>query len=150
MGVASLEERVQRLEDLEAIKDLMARYSHHINKGWNGEEVDLDAMPSVFAEDIEWTSWNAGTPETGIERGTEILREETGWIDFSMHSLTNPIIAIDGDKATGNWLMWIASKRKGFTPNQIFMSLDITYARTARGWLIKTLDMHFGMMLLNL
>ncbi len=29
----------------------MARYSFHINKGWNGKEVDVAAMPTIFAED---------------------------------------------------------------------------------------------------
>lgn len=50
----SLKDRIQRLEDIEAIKDVTARYSFNINKGWNGREVNPHAMPSIFATDATW------------------------------------------------------------------------------------------------
>ena len=112
MNKPTLEERLQQLEDKEAIRDLMARYSFAINKGWNGKQVHVDAT------------------------------------DFSMHSFTNPVIDIEGDKATGNWLLWIGSSRNGGTPNEVFMSEDVTYVRTSEGWRIKMVDIRFGMMLL--
>ena len=36
MTEPTLAQRVQRLEDIEAITDLTARYATAINKGWNG------------------------------------------------------------------------------------------------------------------
>ncbi|WP_228002293.1 hypothetical protein [Nocardia australiensis] len=36
MTETTLEQRIRRLEDLEAIRDLTARYADAINKGWNG------------------------------------------------------------------------------------------------------------------
>ncbi len=51
MNILSVE---QRLEDIEAIKDLMSRYSFHINKGWNGKEVNPEAIRTIFVEDARW------------------------------------------------------------------------------------------------
>ena len=66
-----------------------------------------------------------------------------------MHSYTNPIIDISGDTATGNWLFWIGSKRNGGPANQVYMSEDIAYVRTGNGWRIKSVQIHFGMMLME-
>ncbi|GLZ01778.1 hypothetical protein [Actinoplanes sp. NBRC 103695] len=51
MSTVSLEERILKLEDLEAIRDLTARYASAVNKGWNGKEIDVTAMPSIYAKD---------------------------------------------------------------------------------------------------
>ena len=149
MNTASLEERIQRLEDIEAIKNLMARYAFHTNTGWNGQVVDIDAMPSIFAEDVQYISKDAEElSATGLEQGMNVLKESTEQIDFSMHSFTNPIIAVDGDRATGHWLVWIVSKAEG-TARQVFASQDVTYARTAPGWRIQTVNFHLGTALIS-
>lgn len=106
MNTTSSEERIQKLEDIEAIKNLMARYSFHTNKGWNGQVVDVDAMPSIFTEDIQYVSKDfKELSAAGSEQGMKVLLETTKQIEFSMHSFINPIIAVDGDRATGNWLL---------------------------------------------
>lgn len=147
MNTTSLEARIQRLEDIEAIKKLTALYSFHINKGWNGKEVHVDAMSSIFADDARWESKAMKMTAVGLEQIKNTLREATEHTDFSMHSYTNPIIEVDSDQATGNWLFWIASRRNGGPANEVFMSEDITYVRTVQGWRVKTVDVHFGMML---
>jgi len=50
-----LAQRVQRLEDIEAIKDITARYAAAVSKGWNGKTLDLNALPSIFAADVRVT-----------------------------------------------------------------------------------------------
>lgn len=149
MSTLSLEQRLQRLEDIEAIKDLMARYFFHINKGWNGKEVDVAAMPTIFAEDATWESEAMGMRAEGLPQIMSTLQSATEHTGFSMHSFTNPVIEVSGDQATGNWLMWIGSRRGGGPPNEVFMSEDVTYVRTPQGWRVRTVDIHFGMMLNN-
>ena len=147
MNTTPLVERIQRLEDIEAIKNLMARYAFHTNKGWNGQVVDVGAMPSIFAEDIQYVSKDfKELSAVGLEQGMKVLLEITKQIDFSMHSFTNPVITVNGDRATGNWLLWIVSKA-GSTTRQVFSSEDVTYVRTAQGWRIQTIDFHVGMAL---
>ncbi len=118
METISLEERVQKLEDIEAIKKLTAQYSYHINKGWNNKVVHVDAMPAIFSEHAVWESKAMKIRAEGLQDLMDILRRETEHTDFSMHSYTNPIIDISGDEATGNWLFWIGSKRNGVPSNQ--------------------------------
>ena len=143
----TLEERIQRLEDIEAIKDLTARYSFHINKGWNNKQVHVEAMPEIFAEDAVWESKAMKVKASGMQEIMQALKEGTEHTDFSMHSYTNPIIRVDGGHASGNWLFWIGSKRNGGPPNQVYMSEDITYTKAENGWRVKTVDVHYGMML---
>ena len=147
MNTANLEARIQRLEDIEAIKNVTARYSFDVNKGWNDKKIDVEAMPFIFAKDAIWESKDMNTSVKGVEQIMLDLLESTKNVEFSMHSFTNPIIEVDGDTATGNWLFWVASRNAGLAPNEVFMSAYIAYVRTEKGWLIQTFNLHFGMTL---
>lgn len=149
MNAATLEQRIQRLEDLEEIRNLTAKYAFAINKGWNGKVVHVEAMPSIFTTDARWESKAMKVTAEGLDEIMKALKEGTEHTDFSMHSYTNPVIELEGDRAAGNWLFWIASRRNGGPPNEVFMSEDIAYARTPDGWRIRRVDVHFGMMLIN-
>jgi hypothetical protein len=139
----SLQARVQRLEDLEAIKDLMARYASYVNTGWNDEVVDVDKLRLIYTQDVEWITPERSTPGRGLDNLLHEVRELTAPVDFSMHSLTNPVLAIDGDTATGTWLMSIASRTAGPT-RQSFLSMDLAYRRTPQGWRICRGNLHYG------
>ncbi len=142
----SVEERIQRLEDIEAIKKLTATYGLYVNKGWNNEVVDFDKLPTVLSEDARWTSTAMGFDVTGRDALIELLRVQTAGGDFAMHSFTNPIIDIDGDTARGNWLLWVGVKT-GATANEVYLSEDIVYVRMDKGWRIQSITMHVGTML---
>jgi len=63
-----------------------------------------------------------------------------------MHSFSNPVIHVDGDTARATWLLWVAVNM-GAGGNQVFQSEDLVYERTADGWKIKVIDLHFGQFL---
>jgi hypothetical protein len=67
MTEPTLAQRFQRLEDIEAIKDLTARYATAVNKGWNGKTLDLEAIPSIFATDARWKSRDMGIATEGLD-----------------------------------------------------------------------------------
>ncbi|WP_369204913.1 hypothetical protein [Streptomyces sp. PU-14G] len=70
MTATTLEERILRLEDIAAIRDLTARYADAINKGWNGKTVDADAIPNLFAADARWESFDGEvTHGAGLSHG---------------------------------------------------------------------------------
>ncbi len=46
------------------------------------------------------------------------------------NTVTNPIIDVDGDKATGKWLLWVGVN--GGEANIVFESEDVKYTRTSR------------------
>jgi ketosteroid isomerase-like protein len=139
----TLESRIQHLEDIEEIKKLTATYGLYVNKGWNNEVVDFDKLPDVFTADARWQGAAMSADVTGIENIVALLQTATAPGDLAMHSFTNPIIDIDGDTASANWLLWVAGT-DGSDGSEVFQSEDLTYVRTAEGWRIKSLNLHFG------
>lgn len=148
MEDTKLEARIQRLEDIEAIKDVTYRYAFNINKGWNGKEINPEAMPSIFSKNASWESEALSIKRKGLDNIMDGLPDSTKNVEFSMHNFSNPIIQITGDKATGNWLFWVAAKHKGIATNEVYMSSDIEYIRIKDGWFIEAYNLLYGITLL--
>jgi putative polyketide hydroxylase len=64
-------------------------------------------------------------------------------VELSMHAFLNPVIAVDGDRATGSWLLWIASVLDD-GPGAAYLSADLSYLRTAAGWRIDSVHVCDG------
>lgn len=94
--MTTLEARIRRLEDIEAIKQLKALYCEICDDGHNP-----DRITTVFASDGVWEG-NAGTAIGHAEIRTlfETFRNIMG---FTQHMTMNPRINVDGDVATGTW-----------------------------------------------
>ena len=142
----SLEERVQKIEDLAEITKLTSTYAHFVNRGWGDVKVDAEGLATVFTEDITWNAAAFKMSATGRDAVIAMLADPTGSPDLAMHSFTNPILNVSGDTATGNWLIWVAQK-VGEENNQVFQSEDLTYERLDGAWRIKSIDLHFGTIL---
>lgn len=140
MSDQKLEARLQRLEDLEAIRSVMMLYADIINKGWGGRVADADRMGEAFAADARWSSKDMGIEANGIEEITQGLVMSTKEIDFSQHVFLNPQIEIDGDSASADWLMWIVSRQLDGA-RMVYLSEAVTYVRTTDGWRIQTMDL---------
>ncbi|WP_344564421.1 hypothetical protein [Streptomyces axinellae] len=54
-------------------------------------------------------------------------------------------MTIDGDTATGDWLMWVGSVMAD-NPRSVYLSADMTYTRTDKGWRVQTVLIGFGTM----
>jgi hypothetical protein len=80
---------------------------------------------------------------SGLQNLMKEVAEQTAAADFTMHSYTNPIITVDDDEATGNWLLWIIG-RGSDEAQQSFHNTELTYRRTPHGWRIQTGRLHFG------
>ncbi len=97
MATSELEQRITRLEDIEAIKQLKARYCEICDDMHNPDRVS-----SVFAEDAIWESPDFGKAE-GHAAIRELFRKFQNMFSFSQHNIMNPIIEVNGDRATGVW-----------------------------------------------
>ena len=105
MTATTLEERILRLEDIEAIRDLTARYADAVNKGWNGKTVDADAIPDIFAADARREGFD-GEVAHGAKAIAAELPKATSVVQLSMYTFLNPVITVDGDTATGACAGW--------------------------------------------
>ena len=97
MDLEALEARITRLEDLEAIKQLKARYCEICD-----HDHDPDRIVGIFTEDGIWEGKGIGTAE-GREEIRALFSRFQKAIKFSQHMTMNPIIQVDGESATGTW-----------------------------------------------
>lgn len=108
-GGDALEARVQRLEDTEAIRELLRDYGRHLDRR------DIDAWAALFAEDGEWLGG------LGRARGHEALR---GMLADALppgppapgegghHLFADQRVEVDGNRATAHsrWVFITATE----------------------------------------
>jgi len=105
---SSLEARIRRLEDRDAIHQIFVDYGHCLDFG------DFDAYAKLFAEDGE-----VMLGPLGRARGRDAIRALmekvlAGGVGSSYHIISNPIVKLDGDTATSEvtWAV-VARDEKG-------------------------------------
>jgi len=132
----SVEQRLRRLEDIEEIKKLKARYCEACDGGWDGcASHDYEKIVALFAPDGIWDGGVYGRRE-----GREAIRDyyqHNPEVPFAFHLLTNPIVEVDGDHATGRWHLLICLTPADRSATLVGGVFDDEYARTAEGWRIK-------------
>lgn len=119
---------------------------------WNSyalgvDRPDFEAMAELFTEDAIWadgelefhgrTAIRAGVEEAVRSRAT---REE---IDFPLkHVMSNPIINIDGDEATGRWYLTVMKMFGAVGDPAVAMLGDYKtkFVRHGDNWLIERVD----------
>jgi len=99
MDMTKLEQRITRLEDIEAIKQLKARYCEICDDMHNPERI-----ASLFAPNGIWESPDFGMA-TGHAAIENLFRGFRDMFSFSQHNIMNPIIDVHGDRATGIWYL---------------------------------------------
>jgi len=97
-----LEKRVRVLEDIEAIKDMHRDYVYAlISQRW-------DDMVECFAEDAT-AAIAENPPRKGKAEISKLLKDviakQVSW-DWG-HFVTQPVIAVDGDRAKGHWILYL-------------------------------------------
>ena len=140
MNPEALERRVQRLEDLEAIRDLKARYAAACDNGY-----DADTLAAMFTEDAVWDGATLGR-HVRREAIRAFFQGSSSRISFARHHVSNPLIEIDGDTATGTW--YLLQTCTYIRDNQAVWGAGTyrdRYVRTAEGWRFSQvrLESHF-------
>lgn len=122
---------VRWLADVEAIRQLKHRYCGLCDDGY-----DADPLAELFTEDAVWD----GGP-IGVHSGREAIRRffqgSPARVPFALHMVTNPIIEVDGDSATGRWYLWeplVYALPHGDQAWWMSARYDDRYRRTADGW----------------
>lgn len=114
----------QDLQDREAIRDLLTRYTY------NGDRGRIDALAACFTDEglLEFPGGSGTGPDAIISALSSGTRNPA--LTFVRHHITNPLISVDGDRAT---------VRSYF---QVFSNIGLDHAgtysddlhRTPKGW----------------
>ncbi len=103
VDVQQLAARVQRLEDIEAIKLLVVRYAQGADRG-----NDIDIMIPLFADDGVWDGGERFGVYTGKEAIRQFLSESGSFIGWTLHYMVSPAVEVDphGKTAKAFWYLW--------------------------------------------
>jgi len=97
--LAQLEQRVQALEDVNAIRHLKARYAAYCDDQYNPE-----GIAALFTEDAVWESKGLGRFE-GRDAIREFFRGASQLFTFAIHYSLNGQIDVQGDTARAQWYL---------------------------------------------
>jgi ketosteroid isomerase-like protein len=132
MDSKDLEKRMQLVEDIEAIKNLKYQYCHYCDANY-----DADAIAALYTEDAIWEGGGIGRFE-GREAIRTFFKGASKSFKFAIHSVMNPIINVQGDRATGEWKLFQPCTVDG---RAVWLSgvYSDDYVRTGGKWLFKHL-----------
>ena len=133
----SIEERLERLESKDQIKELRATYCYHV------DDQEADAFASLFTEDAILDFGNAGTYEGHDELREFINSVVPEFYEFIVHMVHNPVIEVDGDTASGRWYFEAPATSQG-TDTWIQGQYDEEYARVDGEWKFAEIEARFN------
>lgn len=136
----SLEERVARLEAIEEIKQLKARYCACCD-----DHYDPPGIAALFVEDGVWEGERFGH-HVGRDRIRSFFASISDEITFAAHLVLNAIIELqDADHATGRWRLimpatLMAEGRK--EAKWLIAAYSESYVRVDKRWLFREMHTH--------
>lgn len=139
MNESELLQKVNWLVDIEEIKQLKHRYCAFCDDDYNP-----DGLASLFTEDAVWNGGILGLAE-GREGIREFFGASSSMVPFAVHQVSNPIIEIDGDHATGRWYLW---QPMIFGEQALWLSARYSdqYHRIDGEWLFHKVDIDIRML----
>ena len=136
MSLEDLERRIKALEDVEEIKRLKARYCAFCDDSY-----DADAIAALFTADAVWDGGIRGRAD-GREEIRSFFVRASQRLPFTVHMVMNPIIEVDGDRATGIWYLFQACTY-GDNDQAVWGSAryDEEYVRVDGSWMFQNLKL---------
>jgi hypothetical protein len=123
---------VARLAAIEDLKQLKARYCAYCDDDYNP-----DGIAGLFVEDGIWDGGETFGRHVGREAIRAFFAGVSGQILFAAHLVMNPILEVDGDRATGRWRLLMPCTVRGKDAPEarwLLSSYDETYVRRPEGW----------------
>jgi len=132
---ASLEARITRLEDIEAIKSMVVTYARGADR-----KNDPEILAPLYTEDAVWEAEGFGRHEGIAAISTAMVDVARETILWSLHYMVSPEvkIATDGQSAECFWYLWELAKMPGGDgkPEDTVIGgwYETTLIKTAEGW----------------
>ncbi len=136
----TIEQRLQRLENIEAIRRLKQGYARLAD-----EDFDPVGLSNLFTEDATWHSDEMGYHLEGREKIHAFFVPGAEMYPFSLHYMLGEIIDVDdnGIDATGSWYVWVPLTVKGRAAF-LAATYDDTYKKVDGSWLIAASNVHLA------
>ena len=132
--------RVARLEAIEEIKRLKARYCAYCDDNY-----DPDGIASLFIEDGVWDGERFGR-HVGRGQIKAFFKSISGEIVFAAHLALNPIIEVEDEShATGQWRLIMPATVRTDGRNEarwLVAAYVESYARVNGVWLFQSMHVH--------
>src|SRR5215213_5734284 len=126
----TLAERIDRLEQIEALKQLKYRYCAAVDANY-----DAAAIASMFTEDGVWDGEALGY-FSGRDAIHKCFMEPNSSVLWMSHTVVNPIIDITGDRARCQWYMWLPKITNDGTSRSFQGGTHVDQCRRVEGqWL---------------
>lgn len=134
----TLEERVQRLEDIEEIRQLRMRYHVNTNDG------HFDRMWELFTEDA-YVDFGYISRARGREAINDLFLRIPRNLPLVKQFIHNHLVEVNGDEATGISYLDARYAQEGDSV-MVAARFDEIYVRTPNGWRIKQmlLELYFS------
>ena len=141
MTTTDFEARLRRLEDVEAIRRLKHRYASYCDDGY-----DADRLVELFLENAVWDGGMLGRFE-GTEAIRRFFQSCSKAVPFAIHQVTNEVLDVDGDRATGRWYLWEPLVfAKGDAGMWMAGRYDDVYRRVNGEWRFETVAIELRML----
>ena len=140
---AELMQRIQRLEDMEAIQKLKARYCYLADEAY-GNPAKWEDLVECFVEDA-WLDFGDHGFYKGKAEVRRFFTEVThSFLSYAAHMVSNPIVEVDGDSAKGTWYFDCpATDRKSGTALWAQGRYEDTFVRVRGRWMWKSITARF-------
>jgi ketosteroid isomerase-like protein len=146
MNLEEIEKRLKRLEDIEEIRQLHVHYVNSLTLA------DWDAVIDCFAPDSEVDFGNRSA--RGKAQIDRLFREQISEMHVGLEGnfVVHPIVSVEGDRATGSWLLYIQFCRPRDLPSDMKAIMgeempdwmqgfyDMEYVRIGGRWKIRRLS----------
>ena len=132
MTLEELQARIAVLEDIEAIKKLQAKYLYMVDAG------DWQGLVNLFTEEPVLDLGSFGIYK-GKEELAKFYRELPQSLPLMVHMGHNPVIEVNGGKATGEWYYEVpATDAATNRALWIVGKFEVQFVKVGEGWKYKT------------
>lgn len=138
MNVKSIQERLQLLEDIEAIKALKAQYCYNADaKNWR-------TVANLFTEDGVWDGQTFGKHKGRKAVYSFFSKTVPSRLSFFVHMVHNPLIHVKGNEAKGVWY-WTepCTLKKTNKAAWICGRYNEDYVKQGKHWKFKRMQLKF-------
>lgn len=140
--------RIQRLEDIEAIKWLIVQYARGADRN-----NDIDILMPLFTDDAVWDAGERFGRYEGKEAIRQFLLGSGSFIGWTLHYMVSPAVKIadDGKTAQAFWYLWETANMPNSATHEpeamwIGGTYDTTLAKENGEWKFKYVNLQIKLL----